>query len=462
MFQILDKKGKRRLGKLTTMHGDIYTPAFGPDATRGLIKNLAPHESFNLTGNFPPIEVKKLLEEYFMSSRFSERNTGISQDSDINEIPVSHLAPSGLRGNRNDISELLNNIYRKSIHETQFILSNTYHLRSYPGDEFIKEAGGLHKFMQWPLPILTDSGGFQVFSLIHGAKNLKGKVTDDGAFFNNPVTGERLELTPEKAIEIQFNLGSDIMVVLDDCRHYTDTKELKKSVYRTIEWAKRCKKRFREIIEEKESLRADAKQSLSDEKIAKPSSAHASFGKSELKTPHNDRPRISRPLLFCVVQGGIDFELRKYCVEELTKIGFDGYGFGGWAINEKEYFPYDLLEYVAARLPEDKPRYAMGVGNPENMKLCVDFGYDLFDCVIPSRNGRHGLAYTTEGDIKILNSKHKTDKSPLDPNLPSLASDYSKEYIHHLFKIQDALGGELMTIQNLKYFNYFLNNLIKD
>lgn len=387
MFKLLGKIGNRRLGVLSTMHGDIFTPAFGPDATRGLIKNLAPHEILDLSGNYSANEIKKILS------------------------------------NKDRAHKLLHNKTRRKNHETQFILSNTYHLRSYPGDDFIKKNGGLHNFMKWPLPILTDSGGFQVFSLIHGAKNLKGKVTDDGAFFNNPITGERLELTPEKAIEIQFNLGSDIMVVLDDCRHYKDYKELKKSVYRTIEWAKRCKKRFEEIITER------------------------NFAENH------------RPLLFCVVQGGIDYELREYCVNKLTKIGFDGYGFGGWAINEKEYFPYDLLKFVAERLPEDKPRYAMGVGNPENMITCVNYGYDLFDCVIPSRNARHGLAYTTKGEIKIQNAIYKNDKSPLDANLPSIASNYSKEYIYHLFKIQDALGGELLTIQNLKFFNYCLNNL---
>ncbi len=427
MFEVLEKKGKRRLGRLSTMHGDIYTPAFGPDATRGLIKNLAPHESFNLTGNFKPIEVKRLLDQ-----TFSQGNSECDESKILTDVLENGERFSSQNLDHDNIEVLLDNKYRRSIHETQFILSNTYHLRSYPGDEFIKNAGGLHKFMQWPLPILTDSGGFQVFSLIHGAKNLKGKVTDDGAYFNNPVNGEKLELSPEKAIEIQFNLGSDIMVVLDDCRHYKDDKELKRSVYRTIEWAKRCKAKFEEII----------------------NSPNYKYIHSE-----NISSKVKRPLLFCVIQGGIDYDLRKYCVDELIKIGFDGYGFGGWAINEKEYFPYDLLEYVAQMLPEDKPRYAMGVGNPDNMKLCVDFGYDLFDCVIPSRNARHGLAYTTDGDIKILNSRFKTDKSPLDPNLESIASNYSKEYIHHLFKIKDALGGELMTIQNLMFFNYWLNNL---
>lgn len=424
MFALLAKKGNKRLGVLHTMHGDIFTPAFGPDATRGLIKNLAPHEIFDLSGNYSPQEIYSILI------------------------------------NPNKKHKLLDNKERRNNNEIQFILSNTYHLRSYPGDEFIKKIGGLHEFMKWPLPILTDSGGFQVFSLIHGTKKLKGKITDDGALFNNPITGERLELTPEKAIEIQFNLGSDIMVVLDDCRHYQDTKELKKSVYRTIEWAKRCKIKFEEILKNsKATLKEQNTELTSNPRILTPTNSQS---KSEQKYQNNQfkNSQVSRPLLFCVVQGGIDYDLRKYCVDELIKIGFDGYGFGGWAINEKEYFPYDLLKFVAERLPEDKPRYAMGVGNPENIKQCIDFGYDLFDCVIPTRNARHGLAYTTSGEIKIKNAKFKNDKSPLDAQLKSIASNYSKGFIHHLFKIQDALGGELLTIQNLKFFNYIINQSV--
>ncbi|GIW57497.1 MAG: queuine tRNA-ribosyltransferase [Candidatus Dojkabacteria bacterium] len=406
MFKILEKRGNRRYGVLSTLHGDIYTPAFGPDATRGLIKNLAPNEILDLSGRYSPFEILRLLASH----------------------DTKH--------------DLFNNKIRRQYDEIQFILSNTYHLMSYPGDEFIKERGGLHDFILWPLPILTDSGGFQVFSLIHKAQGLKGKVTDNGAIFQNPITGQRLELTPESAIDIQFNLGSDIMVVLDDCRHYQDQKELKKSVYRTIEWAKRCKIRFEQIIKEK----------FNNLNTHSNSQAHLD-GASDMESQ-----KVNRPLLFAVVQGGIDYSLREYCVQELTKIGFDGYGFGGWAINEKEYFPYDLLKFVAERLPEDKPRYAMGVGTPANIIQCLDFGYDLFDCVIPSRNARHGLAYTTQGEVRIQNAKYKRDKSPLDPDLPSIASNYKKEYIHHLFKIRDSLGGELLTIQNLKYFNYILNN----
>lgn len=387
MFSLLLKKGKKRVGLIQTMHGFIYTPAFGPDATKGIIKNLLPHELIDLEGKYSFQEIQKML----------------IQNNSI----------------------LLDNKNRKNNNETQFILANTYHLISYPGANFFRENQNLHNLMQWPLPILTDSGGFQVFSLIHNSKNLKGKVTDDGVKFHNPKNGSIIELTPENVIEIQFMFGSDIMVVLDDCRHYQDAKELKKSVYRTIEWARRSKIKYNEIIQKNKQY-------------------NESY----------------RPLLFCVIQGGIDLNLRKFCTEELIKIGFDGYGFGGWAINEKEYFPYEILEYVANILPEDKPRYAMGVGNPNNIQACINFGYDLFDCVIPTRNARHGLAYTSEGEIKIQNNKYKKDISPLDKNLKSKASSYPKQYIHHLFKIKDPAAGTLLTIHNLKYFNFLMNKFI--
>lgn len=372
-FTLLATKDKKRLGVLKTQHGEIYTPAFGPDATRGLIKHLAPHEIKNL---------------------------------------------GGFTGEH----EPATNQQRREKDEIQLLLSNTYHLRSYPGDEFIKEMGGLHKFMNWDRPILTDSGGFQVFSLIHGSKSLKGKVTDEGATFQDPRSGKKLQLTPENAIDIQFNLGSDIMIVLDDCRHYQDLKELKHSVYRTIEWAQRSKNRFIEILESRN-------QSWESE---------------------------DRPLLFAVVQGGIDYELRKICTKKLVEIGFDGFGFGGWAINEKEYFPYDVMQFVADMLPIDKPRYAMGVGTPEDMLRCIEYGYDLFDCVIPSRNARHGVCYTSEGTLRITNAQYKNDRSVLDENIVSQSSGYQKYYLHHLFKIKDALGGELLSIHNLKYFNYIM------
>ena len=378
-FTVLRRNGRKRIGLLKTIHGKIITPAFGPDATRGIIKNLLPHEILDLTGNF---KVTEIFDPKFDNKLF-------------------------------DVE------FRRENDETQFLLSNTYHLMSYPGEEFIYKQGGIHKFLNWKLPVLTDSGGFQVFSLIHKSSGLHGKVTDDGAIFKNPHNGDVVLLTPEKAIEVQFKLGSDIMVVLDDCRHYRDQKELRKSVFRTIEWARRSKIKYQELLKE--------------------------------SNVYNEN---HRPLLFCVIQGGIDYDLRKLCTEELIKIGFDGYGFGGWAINEKEYFPYEVLNFVANMIPEDCPRYAMGVGTPENIKLCIEFGYDLFDCVIPTRNARHGLAYTTQGQIKILNGKYKNDPTPLEKEIISKASFYTKEYIHHLFKIKDPAGGTILTIQNLKFYNY--------
>jgi queuine tRNA-ribosyltransferase len=389
MFEVLEKRERKRLGIIRTLHGDIYTPAFGPDATRGLVKNIAPHELYNLSGTASNLEIN-------------------------------------------------NNKTRRENNETQFLLTNTYHIRSYPGDQFINEMGGIHEFMQWPLPILTDSGGFQVFSLIHKAKSLKGKITDNGAVFNHPVTGEKLELTPEIAIDIQFNLGSDIMVVLDDPRDPDNHKEMEASVYRTIEWAKRSKKRFEENLVKVEK------------------------GYPHLYKSIQHSTSIKRPLLFAVVQGGNDLGLRKLCMDELEKIGFDGYGYGGYPKDNEGKFPYKTLEYIASIMPEDKPRYALGVGTPENILKCIEYGWDLFDCVIPSRNARHALCYTSAGEIKIQNSRFRMDKTPLDTKLDSIASGYPKYYLHHLFKVHDALGGELLTIHNLKYFNYLMQKPFKE
>lgn len=380
MFEILEKRGKKRLGKITTGHGEIFTPAFGPDATRGLVKNVAPHELKNLTKVTSP-------EDY----------------------------------------EAIGNKERREKDELQFLLTNTYHMRSYPGDVFIRDMGGIHRFMNWDRPILTDSGGFQVFSLIHNAKNLKGKITDNGAVFRNPINGEKLELTPEIAMDIQFNLGSDLMVVLDEPTEPGEYRKMERSVWRTIEWAKRCKKRYEENL---------VRYNYIDEKTG-----------AEL---------MKRPILFGVIQGATVKPLRKLCLEELEKIGFDGYGFGGHPQIEPGKFPYEMSEYLCEIIPEERIRYALGVGTPEDMEQCIEFGFDLFDCVIPSRNARHGIAYTSEGKLNFFNAVHKKDTSVLDRNLRSIASDFERYYIYHLFKINDSLGGELLTIHNLKYYNYVM------
>jgi queuine tRNA-ribosyltransferase len=382
-FELLAEKNGVRQGVIHTMHGDIYTSAFGPDATRGTIKNVDPQD------------LKKI--------------------------------------DPNDNSQTQQKRWQNF--ETQFVLTNTYHQLSYPGPEFIKEMGGLHKLMQWDRPILTDSGGFQVFSLIHAKKNkrnkkgqLKAFVDEEGAQFVHPYTGQRFKLTPEKAIDIQFAFGSDIMVALDDCRHFEDEENMEASVERTIRWARQCKLRF--------------EQNLQDQ-----------YGLTPGQGP--------RPLLFAVIQGGFSKELREYCTKELNKIGFDGFGFGGWAVNTadaKDSLPYDLMEFTANLIPKNKPRYAMGVGTPTDIKQLIPRGYDLFDCVIPSRNARHGLVYTSQGDIKITNAKFKQDTSPLDPKLNSPAAKYPKFFLHHLFKTKDPLGGNLLTLHNLKFFNYLMTS----
>lgn len=400
MFEILVKRGKKRLGRISTLHGDIYTPAFGPDATRGLVKNISPEELEDLTGN--------------------------------------SVGDSALRSLQNEKDRWEND-------ELQLILTNTYHMRSYPGDLFIKEMGGIHRFMKWNRPILTDSGGFQVFSLIHNAKNLKGKIDENGAHFRNPINGEKLELTPEIAMDIQFNLGSDLMVVLDEPTEPGEYKKMKYSVDRTLRWAARCKKRY------EENLIKYGYREVQNSKNQEPNNRETLQPVNSVKDN-----KIKRPILFAVIQGADNLELRKYCMEKLEEIGFDGYGFGGHPQIAPGEFPYEAAEFLAHIIPENKIRYAMGVGTPENMEKCIEFGFDLFDCVIPSRNARHGVAYTTEGRLNFFNAVHKKDFSVLDPNLQSRGSAYERYYLYHLFKIQDSLGGELLTIHNLKYFNYVM------
>ena len=330
----------------------------------------------------------------------------------------------------------------------QVVLANTYHLYLQPGEDIVKAAGGFPTFMNWDGPTMTDSGGFQVFSLgVAYGKDISKitKVTDpslliperfddsdaprlakvgqDGVSFKSHLDGSIHYITPEKSIQFQMSLKTDMVVVLDD---FTDPKVGKKeaasSVERTIAWAVRSKDEFLRVCE-----------------------------KEKLAT--NDRPYI-----LGVVQGGRFQDLRKYCAERLTKIGFDGFGFGGWAVNSDQTLPYDLFSYVRSLVPDKYPLYAMGAGTPEQICELAKRGYDLFDCAIPSRNGRHGLCYTTVGNIKITNAQYKDDPSPLDPNLKSPASDYPKFFLHHLFKIKDPLAGNLLTMHNLRYFNHILEN----
>lgn len=307
---------------------------------------------------------------------------------------------------------------------TEAIVTNTLHLLMNIGVENLKKLGGIKKMMNWSGLLLTDSGGFQVFSLIHTGK-WKGKVHENGATFKSPTTGETYELTPESSVDIQMSLGSDILVTLDDCRN-TDIsrKEAEISIRRTLNWAKRCKDHF-----EKE------------------------YGGT----------KESGKLLSCVVQGANYLDLRKECAEGLVDIGFDGYNFGGFVVDKDGNLVIDEMNVVVENTPKDKFKYAMGVGKPEDIRKCSDLGYTVFDTVLVTRNARHGTLYSSDIDgevLRIMNTEYSLDERPIDSNCDCYACrNFSRAYIHHLLKAGEATGMTLATIHNLRYYQRLIDEL---
>ena len=294
------------------------------------------------------------------------------------------------------------------------VLGNTYHLMLRPGAERIAELGGLHKFINWPHPILTDSGGFQVMSL----GELR-KIGDDGVTFRSHLDGAVVALTPERAIEIQDLLGSDIAMQLDECiRLPQERGELERAMRLSLAWAERCKRAF---------------------ETAPPGRA-----------------------LFGIVQGGDDHKLRAASAGALVDIGFAGYAIGGLAVGEPQDVMLDVIETVAPLLPADRPRYLMGVGTPDDLLEAVGRGMDMFDCVLPTRNGRHGLAYTRFGPINLRNARHAADPRPLDPESRCPAArDYARAYLHHLVKANEMLGAMLLSEVNLYYYQDLMAGMRK-
>lgn len=282
------------------------------------------------------------------------------------------------------------------------ILANTYHLWLRPGEDIVDEAGGLHKFMNWNGPILTDSGGFQVFSLAKPKD-----ISEEGVKFKNQYNGDNLILTPEKSIEIQNKLDSDIAMSFDECIGWpAERKYVEQSVERTLRWAKRGKDVF-----------------------------------------NNERQS-----LFGIVQGGEYPDLRKHCAEELTKMNFDGYSVGGTSVGEDKPTMYKMVEYSTEYLPEDKVRYLMGVGDPIDIVENVIRGIDIFDCVSPTRLARHGHAYTKYGKINLKNSKYKRDFTPIEEGCECYAcKNYTKAYIKHLINAEETFGARLLSIHNIYY-----------
>jgi len=420
-FEVVAKDGNTgaRVGRLHTPHGVVQTPVFMPVGTAGTVK-------------------------------------GMTQDQ-LEDLGV------------------------------ELLLANTYHLYLRPGHEVIRELGGLHRFMGWPHPILTDSGGYQVMSL----KGL-GRVTEDGVWFRSHLDGSSHFLSPERAIEIQLALGADVMMILDECVEYPASHEaLCRAVKLTGRWAARCKRAFEEQVAREEAsgirrqeseaterdsrfgIRDSGEKDLSGERYEESTEDQNAVGNAHHPAPRTGHPRPSTarltptsvfpapnpelrtpsPALFGIVQGGTDLALRRESVERMLEIGFDGHALGGLSVGEPRAETYDVAEFTAELLPEDQPRYLMGVGTPADLVECVARGIDMFDCVMPTRNGRNGCVFTSEGKLVIKNARYARDEQPLDPACCCLVCRrYSRSYVRHLFVVGEMLGGILATHHNLYFY----------
>jgi queuine tRNA-ribosyltransferase len=341
-FELIEKDGSARHGKITLPRGEIQTPVFMPVGTYGAVKSVTP----------------------------------------------------------NELTEL----------GSQIILGNTFHLMLRPGVEIIRKFGGLHKFINWQGPILTDSGGFQVFSLAESRK-----ITEQGVHFKSPVNGDAVFLGPEEAMAVQRDLDADIVMIFDDCTPFpAEKKQVRDSMELSLRWAQRSKE-------------------------AHGDSSHALFG---------------------IIQGGMYPELRDESLDGLKQIGFDGYAIGGLSVGEPVEEMLRMINHIAPNMPENCPRYLMGVGTPEDLVEGVSRGIDMFDCVMPTRNARNGYLFTSFGVVKIRNSQHKHSEVPLDETCQCFTCQhYSRAYLHHLDKIGEMLGSRLNTLHNLFYYQNLMQDL---
>ena len=299
----------------------------------------------------------------------------------------------------------------------EMILGNTFHLMLRPGTGIIRKHGGLHEFMHWQGPLLTDSGGFQVFSLAE-----LRKLTEEGVKFRSPVNGDEVFLTPEKSMEVQHDLNADVTMIFDECTPYPATEaEARESMELSLRWARRSRDRFDEL------------------KAAEPGRGEALFG---------------------IVQGGVHDALRAESLDGLTEIGFDGYAVGGLAVGETEEERNSVLDHIVPLMPADPPRYLMGVGTPVDIAEAVSRGIDMFDCVMPTRHARTGHLFTSRGVVKIRNAKYTDDTGPLDPDCDChTCRNYSRAYLRHLEKCGEILGSRLNTIHNLHYYQKLMRDL---
>jgi queuine tRNA-ribosyltransferase len=342
-----------------------------------------------------------------MSEPFSFRFTATDGAARTGEFTTAHgivhtpaFMPVGTQAS-------IKGVHHDDVHASgaEILLGNTYHLMLRPSAERVAALGGLHTFMRWPYPILTDSGGFQVMSL-----SPLRKISEDGVTFRSHIDGATVDLTPERAVEVQLLLGSDIAMQLDECvRLPAERADIERAAKLSLRWAERCKRAFES----------------------------APLGRA----------------LFGIVQGGDDSVLREQSARALVDIGFPGYAIGGLAVGETQEVMLRIVSETVPVLPADRPRYLMGVGTPGDLLETVARGVDMFDCVMPTRNGRHGLAFTRFGPINIKNAHHADDPRPLDPESRCPAArDFSRAYLHHLFRSGEALGGTLLSIVNLYYY----------
>ncbi len=345
--------------------------------------------------------------------KHSKARAGIVK-TDHGQIETPVFMPVGTVGSVKGVTQeqLKNDI------KARIILGNTYHLYLRPGTDILEKAGGLHKFMNWDKPILTDSGGFQVFSLSEIRK-----IKEEGAEFRSHIDGRKMMFTPEGVMDIQRSIGADIIMAFDECTPYPcDFEYAKKSMQLTHRWLARCVKHKNE---------------------------------SEPLYGHQQS-------LFPIVQGSTYADLRKESAEFIASMECDGHAIGGLSVGEPAEMMYEMCELVCDILPTDKPRYLMGVGTPANILENIALGVDMFDCVMPTRNGRNGMIFTTQGIINIKNKKWEDDFSCLDPGLSNFAStNYSKAYLRHLFSVQELLGLELASIQNLSFYLYLVDEARK-
>jgi len=323
--------------------------------------------------------------------------------------------------------------------QVQAVVMNTFHLMQRPGSSTIQSLGGLHRMSGWPRPIVTDSGGFQAYSLIR--QNPKfGQLTEKGLTFQPEGAERKYQLTPEKSVQLQMAYDTDVVICLDDCTHVdASAEEQRLSVNRTITWARRCKREYLRLVEQK---RLD---------------------------------EAKRPKIFGVVQGGGDYEQRKRCADALLEIGFDGFGFGGWPLDGQNHLLTDIVGYTREIIPPELPMHALGIGHPENVLICYDMGYGIFDCAMPTRDARHGRLYTftrpaedaeagLSGNwfkyIYINDERHIKSDGPVSPGCDCpCCSRYSLGYLHHIFKLNDSLFLRLATLHNLRFMTQLTDRI---